>query len=281
MSVNATYGTAGGPLRQYATPPKISIITPSYNQGPFIERTIRSILDQNYLNLEYIVMDGGSTDGTIDILKKYGERLKWISRPDEGQSDAINKGIAMATGDIIAYLNSDDVYEPGALERVAECFSAHPESMWLTGRCRIIDEDDYEVRKPITAYKNALLRCFSYRLLLVTNPISQPATFWRRGIVEEFGAFDRGEHLVMDYEYWLRIGRKYRPAIVDDYLARFRVHAASKTSSSFLTTFRREMEIAKRYSDSTALNALHYLSYRGISSIYLLLNSLGGRRGNT
>ncbi len=261
--------------------PKISIITPTLNQGAFIERTIRSILDQNYPHLELIVMDGGSRDGTIDILKKYENRLKWVSEKDEGQSDAINKGISRSTGDIVAYLNSDDLYEPGALHHVADFFLSHPDAMWLAGRCRIIDERDREIRRAITAYKNFLLRHYSYGMLLVTNPISQPATFWRRAVVDELGLFDRSEHLVMDYEYWLRIGKKYRPAILNDYLASFRVYAASKTSSSFMTTFRREMEIARRYSDSTALNALHYLSYCGISSIYLLINSLGGRRRNT
>lgn len=260
--------------------PKISIITPTLNQGAFVERTLKSVLDQNYPNLEYIVMDGGSRDGTIDILKKYESRLKWVSEKDEGQSDAINKGISRSTGDIVAYLNSDDLYEPGALIRVGEYFASHPEAMWLTGKCRVIDEHDREIRVAITAYKNFLLSRYSYGMLLVTNPISQPATFWRRAVVEELGLFDAQEHLVMDYEYWLRIGKKYPPAILDNYLASFRVYAASKTSSSFLTTFRREMEIAQRYSDSTALNALHYLSYLGISSMYLMINSLGGRRRN-
>jgi glycosyltransferase involved in cell wall biosynthesis len=258
--------------------PKISIITPSYNQGKFIERTIRSILDQDYPNLEYIVVDGGSRDETIDILKKYGTRLTWISEKDRGQTDAINKGLRMSSGDILAYLNSDDVYEPHALRRVGAYFSTHPEVMWLTGQCRIIDEQDREFRGLITKYKNALLKRYSYGLLLVTNPISQPATFWRRAVVNELGLFDDREHLVMDYEYWLRIGKKHRPAVLSDYLAGFRVYAASKTSSSFLTTFRREMELARRYSGSSTLNALHYLSYLGISSMYLLMNSFKGTR---
>ena len=260
------------------TNPRITIVTPSYNQGPFIERTIRSVLDQGYPNLEYIVMDGGSTDGTIDILKKYEGQLTWTSEKDKGQANAINKGIARSTGDIIAYLNSDDVYEAGALSRVAEHFSTRPGAMWLTGKCRIIDEQDREIRRPITAYKNFLLRHYSYSLLLVTNPVSQPATFWRRDAVKEFGLFDENEHLVMDYDYWLRIGKKYPLAVLNEYLAAFRVYAASKTSRSFLTTFKREMELARRYSDSRLLNGLHWLSYFGIAAAYLCLNSLTGRR---
>jgi glycosyltransferase involved in cell wall biosynthesis len=258
--------------------PKISIITPSFNQGQFIERTIKSILDQKYPNLEYIVMDGGSTDGTIDILKRYEGLLQWISEKDKGQANAINKGIARSTGDIIAYLNSDDVYEAGALSRVADHFSTRPGTLWLTGKCRIIDEQDREIRRPITAYKNFLLRHYSYSLLLVTNPVSQPATFWRRDAVKEFGLFDENEHLVMDYDYWLRIGKKYPLAVLNVYLAAFRVYATSKTSRSFLTTFKREMELARRYSDSRLINGLHRLSYAGIAAAYLCLNSLAGRR---
>ena len=255
--------------------PKITIITPSYNQAQFIERTIRSVLDQNYPELEYIVMDGGSTDGTIEILKRYEQRLKWNSQKDEGQADAINKGMMRATGDILAYLNSDDVLEPDALRLVAGYFMSHPKTMWLTGKCRIIDEQDREGRRLITAYKNFLLRRWTYSLLLVTNPISQPATFWRRAVIDECGLFEKSEHLVMDYDYWLRIGRKYPLSVLDDYLAAFRVYATSKTSSSFLITFRRELELARRYSPSRALNALHFLSYAGIASVYYVLNSFG------
>ena len=261
------------PAESMPSMPTITVITPSFNQARFIERTIRSVLDQDYPNLEYIVIDGGSRDGTIDILRKYEGRLTWISEMDKGQADAINKGIKRSSGDIIAYLNSDDVYEPGALQTVAEHFSAHPETMWLTGKCRIIDEKDREIRRPITAYKNFLLRHYRYPLLLVTNPVSQPATFWRRDVVEEFGLFDENEHLVMDYDYWLRIGKKYPLARLDEYLAAFRVYAASKTSSSFLTTFRREMALARKHSSSTLLNLLHWISYIGISAAYLILNS--------
>ena len=251
------------------TLPKLSIITPSFNQASFIDRTIRSVLDQNYPSLEYIVVDGGSQDGTIDILKKYERRLKWISEKDEGQADAINKGILMATGDIIAYLNSDDVYEPGALQRVAEYFAAHPEAMWLTGKCRIIDEYDREIRGMITAYKNFLLRHYSYEMLLVTNPISQPATFWRRGLVREFGLFDINEHLVMDYEYWLRIGRRYSPGILNGYLARFRVHGRAKTVSTNFSNFKQELAVAKKYSGSITVRVLHYANYAIIVSAYV------------
>jgi glycosyltransferase involved in cell wall biosynthesis len=250
--------------------PKITVITPSLNQGAFIERTIRSVLEQGYPDLEYIIVDGGSSDQTLDILKKYEGRLRWISEKDNGQSDAINKGLRMAAGDILAYLNSDDIYEQGALKVVSEQFASDPSLMWLTGRCRIVDEDGVEIRRLITAYKNFLLDHYSYNLLLTTNPVSQPATFWRREMTGEIGLFDLHEHLAMDYEYWLRMGKKYRPMIVKRYLAHFRVHQKSKTSSSFLSTFSHEVSIAERYSGSTAINFLHRAHY------YLMLNAYRG-----
>jgi glycosyltransferase involved in cell wall biosynthesis len=252
-------------------PPKISIITPSFNQGRYIERTFKSVLGQGYPHLEYLVIDGGSQDETLEILKKYEKQLVWISEKDEGQSDAINKGARMATGDIIAYLNTDDTYEAGALKQVADIFAKDPSVMWLAGRCRIIDENDLEVRRMITTYKNFLLDHYSYRLLLITNYISQPATFWRREAIQEYGLFDVHEHLAMDYDYWLRIGRKHPPRIINRYLASFRVHHTSKTSSSFLKTFKQELAIAERYSDSRLINTLHQMHYYGMCSVYSML----------
>ena len=254
--------------------PKISIITPSYNQGKFIERTIKSVLDQDYPHLEYIVMDGGSSDGTVEILKKYDARLKWLSQKDNGQSAAINEGIRMSTGDIIAYLNTDDTYEAGALKQVADIFTGDPSVMWLTGRCRIIDENDLEIRRLISKYKNLLLNHYSYQLLLVTNPISQPSTFWRRQIVEEYGLFDEDEHLAMDYEYWLRIGKQYPPKILDSFLSSFRIHHSSKSSGSFLKMPRQELLIARKYSDSNLLNIMHQINYYGVCSLYSLITAV-------
>jgi glycosyltransferase involved in cell wall biosynthesis len=194
-----------------------------------------------------------------------------MSEKDDGQADAINKGIRMSTGDIIAYLNSDDTYEKGALKKVADFFSLNPGVLWMTGRCRIIDREDREVRRAITAYKNFLLSHFSYRLLLVTNPISQPATFWKRKVVDELGYFDVKEHLVMDYEFWLRVGRKYEPGIINDYLACFRVHASSKTSVTNFGNFEQELAVAMKYSSSKTVRFLHRLNYAGIYSAYTLM----------
>ena len=251
---------------------KISIITPSYNQAPFIERTIKSVLSQNYPDLEYIIMDGGSTDGTVEILKKYEGKIIWKSEKDQGQSDAINKGLQMANGDIVAYLNSDDTYEPGALKKVADFFQNNPEMKWVYGKCKIIDENDQEIRKPITFYKNLLLKKFSYAKLLSENFISQPATFWKREIHAEIGFFDENEHFCMDYEFWLRIGRKYPAGVINAYLANFRYHTSSKSGEVNKKQFQDELRLAKKYGDNNKLSiALHYFNYWKITIIYQLI----------
>lgn len=250
---------------------KISIITPSYNHAHFIERTINSILDQNYPNLEYIVMDGGSKDGTVDILKKYGKKIIWKSEKDKGQSDAINKGLKLATGDIVAFLNSDDTYEPGSLQRVADFFKHNPSIMWAYGKCRIVNEHDQEIRKPITFYKNLLLKKYSYNKLLSENFISQPATFWRRKLHKEIGYIDEDEHYTMDYEFWLRIGQKYPAGAIDAYLANFRMYDTSKSGSLANPQFKDELRIAKKYSTASWPIMLHQLNYFKIVGTYKLM----------
>ena len=252
--------------------PRISVITPSFNQGKFIERTIESVINQGYPNLEYIIVDGGSTDGTIDILKKYSDKLFWVSEKDKGQADAINKGIEMSNGEIIAYINSDDKYEKNAFKRVSDVFKKDASVMWVTGRCRIIGENDIEIRRMITAYKNILLSRYNYSLLLMMNPISQPATFWRRRVIEDIGMFNINEHLVMDYEYWLRIGQKYTLSVINEYLACFRIHKRSKTESAHFSNYKQGLAVSKRYSNSKIIRTLHYLNYLGIYTAYIFLN---------
>jgi len=256
---------------------RFSIITPSYNQAQFIERTIKSVLCQNYPNFEYIVMDGGSTDGTVEILKKYSDKIIWKSEKDRGQSDAINKGLKMATGDIVAYLNSDDTYEPDALKKVAEFFqnspAGEPDKKWVYGKCRIINENDKEIRKPITAYKNLLLKKYSYAKLLSENFISQPATFWKRKIHAEIGFFDENEHYCMDYEFWLRMGQKYPAGVINEYLANFRYYTNSKSGGVNKKQFQDELRIAKKYGKNNKLSvALHYLNHWKIVIIYKLIS---------
>jgi hypothetical protein len=143
--------------------------------------------------------------------------------------------------------------------------------MWVTGRCRIIDEDEKEFRRFITGYKNFFLARYSYNILLVTNFISQPATFWRREVTELFGLFELHHHRVMDYDYWLKVGATFKPGVLSDYLASFRVYRESKTSSGFTDTFKEELEVARSYTGSRLLLGLHWLSYVGICAAYQAL----------
>ena len=179
-----------------------------------------------------LFVDGGSTDDTLEVLRSYGDRLRWISQRDEGQADALNKGLALATGEIIGWLNSDDTYEPGCLEAVAGVFAAEPATQWLYGKVRVIDEDGREIRRWITWYKNRRLRRFSFARLLTENWISQMGVFWRRSAGEAVGPFRKELHHVMDYDYWLRLGARWPGRYVDRYLGAFRWYPTSKTAAA-------------------------------------------------
>lgn len=204
--------------------PKISIVTPSYNQGKFIERTIRSVLDQNYPNLEYIVIDGGSKDETVEILEKYGRKIKWVSEKDSGQTEAINKGLRMSTGDILAYLNSDDTYELGGLKLIGKYFARYKKTMIVYGNGRHIDEND----KYINDYPSGAV---SYEILKSTCPVCQPSVFWKRKLWEDIGSFDESLRFGMDYDYWIRVAKKYKFTFIGDYIANTRLHSNTKTLS--------------------------------------------------
>ena len=227
---------------------KISVITPSYNQAEFITRTIESVQSQRgNFQLEHIVVDGGSTDGTVDILKGYGDAVRWVSEPDEGQADALNKGLAMATGDIIGWVNSDDIYFPGALAEVAEIFAAEEQTQWVYGRVRIIDTADREIRKLITCYKNLRMRRYSLPKLLSENWISQMGVFWRRAAGETAGPFKKDLHYCMDYDFWLRLGGHWPGRFIDKYLAAFRWYEVSKSGSGFDVQFKEELDVARTH----------------------------------
>jgi len=251
--------------------PTISIITPSYNQGKFIRETIDSVLSQNYPNLEYWVIDGGSTDDTVKILKSYGDKIKWVSEKDGGQTEAINKGMKMATGEVVAYLNSDDAYLPNTFMTVAETFAASPESQWLTGDYFIIDEKGKKIQSYVATYKKFLRKYPTTSVLNIANFVIQPSTFWRRSLFAEIGYFDESLRYCMDYEYWMRAIRKYPPVISARHFSLFRIHGNSKGGSLFQKQFAEEHEILKRFENNPLVLGLHWLHAAAIVAVYKLI----------
>lgn len=257
---------------------KITVITPSFNQGHFIERTIRSILEQTFEGeLEYLVIDGGSTDDTLRVLKKYSDRLDYVSEKDEGLADAVNKGLGRATGEIIGWLNSDDLYRPGALQRVVHHFREHPDCMWLYGKCRIIDATDREIYRNVTRYKNLLLRRYSYGRLLTENYISQPAVFFRKSLIEEVGMLDTGRKFAMDYDLWLRFGKRYPAAVVPEYLSDFRRHPGSLSENYTGRQFAEQYAVALAHGANPRQRFIHKFNVNKIIWSYKALSLLSKR----
>jgi glycosyltransferase involved in cell wall biosynthesis len=200
--------------------PTITIITPSFNQARFIDRTITSVLDQGYEKLEYFVVDGGSTDGSVEIIRRYEDDLAWwVSEPDAGQTEAINKGLRRATGDIIAFINSDDHYPPGVFEKVVALFD-QTDARWIVGACRYV----LEVWKP------ELPTSARHRWIIDTVGWPQASTFWRRDVFEEFGMFRQDMHYIFDTEFGLRLALAgVMPILTDDELAVRLWHEAAKS----------------------------------------------------
>ena len=253
-------------------PVKFSIITPSFNQAGFIERTLRSVAEQESGHeVEHIVIDGNSTDGTKAILEKHAGSIRYVSEPDKGMPDAVNKGFAMASGEIIGWINSDDIYLPGTLAKVTAFFDRHPGCTWLYGNCRIIDEHDREIRKWITRYKNRSSRKFAYDRLLVENFISQPAVFMKREALEKAGWLDPSLPTAMDFDLWLRLAKLGAPGYINDDLACFRVHKDSISSLGFREQFEEQYRIHLRYDQTPRLLFKHRIKIRLIVFAYSLL----------
>jgi glycosyltransferase involved in cell wall biosynthesis len=251
---------------------KISIITPSFNQAGFLKETVASIHgQQGDFDLEHIIIDGGSTDGTVEYLRSLGEKVRWVSEPDRGQSDAVNKGIRMATGDIIGWLNSDDLYLPGALQAVTGHFAGNPDHRWAYGRCLIIDKAGVERWKWITRYKNARLRKFSLDKLFRENFISQPAVFFRKELWEEAGGLDLKLHYAIDYDLWLRFANCAPAGVIDRDLAAFRRHGTSKSETGFRDQFFEQYAVAKRYNPSFFNRAVHRFNIFKIITSYRII----------
>jgi glycosyltransferase involved in cell wall biosynthesis len=248
--------------------PAISVITPSYNQGQFIRQTVESVLSQQYPLLEYIVVDGLSTDDTLSVLGNYKNQLTLIAERDSGQTNAINKGLRLATGDIVCWLNSDDYFLPGALATVGNFFARHPDVLWLTGDCLIVDKTGTRIQEPVRRYKR-LLRSLTPSLYLgMTNAICQPATFWRRQAHTQLGFLTESLHYTMDYDWWLRLKQLQVPAISTQPLTAFRIHDYSKGGNQYKLQFEEDYQTCSRYWPGKPIRWLHKIHNQVITSVY-------------
>ncbi len=207
--------------------PKVSIVTPSYNQAHFLEKTIQSVLSQDYPNLEYIIVDGGSTDGSVEIIRRYADRLAWwVSERDKGQTDALNKGFGRAAGDILAWINSDDTYNPGAIREAVEYLLAHPEAGMVYGDADLIDADGVVLgRFPAsqTDYR---------RLRQGYVHIPQQSSFFRGELWRKVGPLDPSFYFAMDYDLWVRLARQAPLHYIPRLWANFRLHSSGKSVAS-------------------------------------------------
>lgn len=221
---------------------RLSVITPSLNQGRYLGQCLASVREAAAeaapFETEHIVIDGGSTDGSVDLLRAT-PGLRWTSGPDSGQSHAINKGLSMATGDILAYLCADDLYEPGAIRRVLETFAADAETDVVYGDFHFLEGDSGRKRRKSAAR-------FRPDRLHRANPLGQPAVWWRRRVYDKFGGFDESLHYCMDHEYWLRLGTHVQWHYLPEPLAVCRLHADAKTSRQLPAMWRETARMLTR-----------------------------------
>ncbi len=257
---------------------RFSIITPSYNGGNFIEEAIKSVLDQQHpdLEIEYIIVDGGSTDNTHQILATYRDNIDHILiEKDSGPADAINKGFSLATGNIIAWLNVDDLYYPGTLLRVQKVMTDHPKAPFCFGPCPILNEQGEEIRTPITRFKGFFfpVSCrFTYQCI---NYISQPASFFNNSVVKKIGLLREDMTAAWDYDFILRLwhhGAAKR--IKGGPLAAFRWHEQSISGENFHVQFKEEYDAAKKDAGMLSIqNGIHFLVRWGIVGMYSAMSA--------
>lgn len=241
--------------------PKITLITPSYNQAKFLEKTILSVINQKYENLEWLVFDGGSNDGSLEIIKKYSDYFTfWVSEKDNGQSAAINRGFKMASGEIVGWLNSDDTLYTNCFEEVAKAFLTFPDNDVVYGNFAYIDPEDNILRKKFLPSK------ISYSKLLYHSYLGQPAVFYKRELLEKIGFLDVELKFCMDWDFFLRMWKDSKKIHINEFLATYRLHRESKTSDEGSKRYTEDVKRIfnknkiRKYSNKS-INELYYKSY--------------------
>jgi glycosyltransferase involved in cell wall biosynthesis len=257
VRVTGDHGATRRPPRR----PFLSVVTPSFQQGEFLEETIQSVLGQSFGDFEYVVCDGGSDDGTIEVLRRHEDRVRWVSEPDRGQADAVHKGISMTSGEVIAWINSDDVYLPGAFELVAEVFRRQPELSVAYFAADYIDENGAVLEPCLTEPWNP------QRLFDVCF-VTQPAAFFRRELYERAGGLDRDLHYCLDYELWLRLAA-YGPFLyVPIKVACSRLYPWNKTRARAVEHATEINDVLRRFGPVPATWMFHYAHVRAYACGY-------------
>jgi glycosyltransferase involved in cell wall biosynthesis len=227
--------------------PLLSIVTPCLNSVTTLAEALDSVRSQGLGDdVEHVIVDGASDDGTVDVLQA-ADGVTYVSEPDRGLSDAMNKGVALASGEYIGWLNADDFYLPGALERVRSALAARPDALWLTAPCRIVDDHGNEIRRGVTRYKRFFLRHYTRRSLLVQNFVAAPSTFVRRDALLAAGGFDERFKYSMDYDMWLRISARAAPIVLDEPLTAFRMAGDSLSMTGFDRQFHEHAQNAREH----------------------------------
>lgn len=247
--------------------PKISIVIPSFNKVKYIGKTLDSIISQNYHNLEVIIQDGGSTDGTLGVIKEYASKypgvIKYESGRDGGQLDAINKGLRKSKGEIVTYINADDYYLPGAFNNIAKLSFDNPRADWFAGKGRVVDGKGHEIVKVVTFYKNLLLFLNSNFLLLITNYLMQPSVFLKRVTWNRFGPFSGTSNFVMEYDLWLKIAKYKMPVVSNNYLSNFRIEASTISKNYTNELLSEDEKIVRKYTRNPLMIGFHKLHNYG------------------
>lgn len=241
--------------------PKISVVIPSYNKIKYISDTLNSIINQKYDNYEVIIQDGGSDDGTLDVIKKtvnkYPKKFRLVSRKDGGQLAAINEGLSRATGDVVTFINADDMYEDGVFKLISALYVENPRAQWFVGGGIVINENNKEIAKIASIYKRFLLKVNSISFLKMTNYIMQPSVFISRSAYKSYGPFTGNSDFVMEYDLWLRLATISMPIVTSRNISRFRIEANTKTKKLFKKILFEDEKIIKRYTGNMLILIMH------------------------